>query len=1032
MISSLVVRIGADITRLTAGLATASRRVDEFAQRNRDAFQAVGAVGVAVSAMGVAAAAGIGYAVKVSSDFESAFAGVKKTVDATDKELEGFRKGILEMAKEMPASAEEIATVAEAAGQLGIKNEAILSFTKTMVNMGVATNMSSDEAATALARLANITQMPQEKFENLGSSIVALGNNFATTETEIVNMSLRLAGQGKQIGLTEAQITALATAMSSVGIEAEAGGTAMSTVMKKISKAVDGGGKSLKGFAEISGMSSTEFEKAWKEDAIGALNLFIEGLGKSSKEGKNLTTMLDDLGIKGIRESDTLLRLSGATGVLADAIDISTQAWKENSALTNEANERYETFESKLQILQNKLKHIVRIVGDEFKAVLVTLMTALDPVIDGVIKMAEKFSKLHPAIKTAIVLVPMIATALALVIGPLLILVGMIPFITAGFAAISAAAPAVIGAISAIALPITLVIAAIVGLVSSFTWMNKNVEWFRKSVDYSVAKMKEGFLALVEVLKTFVQEFKKVWSNVGDFMRAFLNGDWAQAKELFIKIFVEAWESLKKVASKFGSEITKVWGDEFNKMVEVIGNLKTKIPEKLNGWKEAIVGWFKSLPSKVKSQLNSWWAVISGWFVEKRDAMTAQLTVWETAIIAWFKSLPAKITSTLSEWGKAIEDWTERQHEENIRQWNVWRDAIKEWFASIPDMMREKLSAWGEAITTWFKEIPGRMKAAFEAWKTSITDWYDKTKETISTKLSEWGKTISEWFKTRPKEIYTQLGEWWTKMAAWFSEIPARITAKLSEWWTAIKTWFAGVPNKSEIKDMGKKMVDKVAEGNKEKKPEFIDKLGKIIIDVAGAALAVAGVALLAAGRELVKRIIKGIKEVDLKQIGADMIRGLISGMGSMLKSVKEKATEIANAAAEATKSFLRIKSPSRLFKQFGVHTGEGFIIGLDSMISGVERASNDMANAAVPSLSTSYGTPSIGGMGVMSSFEGSLDVSNSGIEGAVDMMNQALQMMSGMQVVMDSERVGTLVAPSVGRNLARDNSSTKRRKGQR
>ena len=141
-----------------------------------------------------------GSALKASVDFESAFAGVQKTVDATEEEFAVLRAGIRDMAKEIPQSATEIAGIAEAAGQLGIQTENILSFTRVMADLGVATNLSGTEAATTLARLANITQMSQGDFDRLGSTIVALGNNLATTEAEIAEMGLRIAGAGSQVG----------------------------------------------------------------------------------------------------------------------------------------------------------------------------------------------------------------------------------------------------------------------------------------------------------------------------------------------------------------------------------------------------------------------------------------------------------------------------------------------------------------------------------------------------------------------------------------------------------------------------------------------------------------------------------------------------------------------------------------------------------------------------------------------------------------------------------------------------------------
>lgn len=296
-----------------------------------------------------------GYVVQTGIQFESAFAGVQKTVDATDEELAGFRQGIRDMAKEIPQTAAEISSVAEAAGQLGIKNEYLLSFSRTMSDLGVATNMSATEAATALARLANITQMPQENFGRLGSTIVALGNNLATTESEITEMGLRLAGAGSQVGMTEAQILGLAGAISSVGIEADAGGSAVSTVMTKMQLAVEQGGDSLEQFANVAGMSAEEFQQAFREDAAHALVSFVEGLGNMESRGQSAIATLADMEITEIRQRDALLRLAGAGNVLSESLGIATQAWDENNALTNEAEQRYQTLESRLQILKNNI-----------------------------------------------------------------------------------------------------------------------------------------------------------------------------------------------------------------------------------------------------------------------------------------------------------------------------------------------------------------------------------------------------------------------------------------------------------------------------------------------------------------------------------------------------------------------------------------------------------------------------------------------------------------------------------------------------
>lgn len=315
----------------------------------------VTAAGAALTAMG-------GYAIKAGSDFESAFAGVVKTVDATDTQLQTLRDDILAMSNEIPLAAVEIAGIAEAAGQLGVKTEDISTFTRTMADLGVATNMTSEQAATQLARLANITglvgEYGAEGYSRLGSAVVALGNNFATTESEIVDMSMRLASAGTNLGISESQILAFAAAMSSVGISAEIGGTSMSKFMSSVQIAVETGSKDLKKYASVAGLTAKEFETAFKEDAAGALTLFIQGLNDTERNGKSAIAVLEDLGVTDVSLQRTLLSLANSSGILTDAMEVSNDAFEENTALTKEAEQRYATFESKVQLAKNAIAEL--------------------------------------------------------------------------------------------------------------------------------------------------------------------------------------------------------------------------------------------------------------------------------------------------------------------------------------------------------------------------------------------------------------------------------------------------------------------------------------------------------------------------------------------------------------------------------------------------------------------------------------------------------------------------------------------------
>ncbi len=314
------------------------------------AFQAVAvAAGTAATAIGGISA----FSYSAGSGFESAFAGVKKTVDATDNEYAIMEKNIRAMAKEMPQTAEDLSAIAESAGQLGIEKENLVDFTKIMANLGVATNLSSEEAATEFARFANITQMSQKDFGNLGSTVVALGNNLATTEAEITAMSLRLGAAGKQVNMSESQIMGYAAALSSVGIEAEAGGSAFSKLIVNMQLAAETGSESLGQYAAVAGMSASEFKEAFQNDAAGAIETFLMGLNDAERNGKTAIAVLDDMGIKEVRLRDTLLRAAGAGDLFSDSLQIANRAWEENTALTNEAAQRYQTMESQMQMLKN-------------------------------------------------------------------------------------------------------------------------------------------------------------------------------------------------------------------------------------------------------------------------------------------------------------------------------------------------------------------------------------------------------------------------------------------------------------------------------------------------------------------------------------------------------------------------------------------------------------------------------------------------------------------------------------------------------
>lgn len=497
---------------------------------------------VAILALGVAS-------LKAAIDFESAFAGVRKTVDATEAEFDVLRQGIRDMAKELPASAVSIAAVAEAAGQLGIETQNILGFTRTMIDLGETTNLSATEAATALARLANITKLPQDQFDQLGSTIVALGNNFATTEAEIVEMGLRLAGAGAQIGLTEAQILSMAAALTSLGINAEAGGTSFSRIMLDMSKAVATGNEDLATFAQVAGQSVDEFARLFREDASGAIVAFMDGMAGLDQAA--LFGILEQLGFDNVRVRDAILRTAGSEGILADALSLGTQAWADNTALTEEAEQRYNTMASQISILRNNVVDLMIDLGDALtpalRAVneaLIDAMPAIKKFLkDGIERASKAFKELRRDLEPVIeFLGKFIDKKDQLIIAGSLIGVALAA-IAAGFVVITVAATAAFIAENAALLGIPALIALVVAavVILSRHWDDFGIV-MENIADVAVAALK-FILAGAELYFFPMIEAAKV-------AIALFQGDWGKAWGIIQDIPGRAMQAIRKVFDK--------------------------------------------------------------------------------------------------------------------------------------------------------------------------------------------------------------------------------------------------------------------------------------------------------------------------------------------------------------------------------------------------------------------------------------------------------------------------------------------------
>ena len=335
------------------------------------AGQSINAITKPIQLASVALAAGGVASAKFAIDFEDNFANVKKTVDGTPQQLQEVRQGIIDLSttgidgrNAIPQTTAQLTELAAAGGQLGIKTENIVGFTETMAQMGTATNLAGEQGAKTLARFMNVAGVSQDQVGNLGSSIVDLGNNFATTEAEIADMAMYMGSTGANVGISAQDVLAYSTALSSLGAEAASGGSAVSRIWMQMHQSVAEGGEDLETFAELSGKSSEEFKEQWNTDASGAFQDFLKGLSKTDDQ----ISTLSNLGFNNIRDLQALQKLAGSSGIdlLADALEHSNTAWAEGTALQKEFNAKAETTASQVQITKNNLVEAARGIGETF------------------------------------------------------------------------------------------------------------------------------------------------------------------------------------------------------------------------------------------------------------------------------------------------------------------------------------------------------------------------------------------------------------------------------------------------------------------------------------------------------------------------------------------------------------------------------------------------------------------------------------------------------------------------------------------
>lgn len=889
--------------------------------------------------------------------FEDAFAGVRKTVDATEEEYEQLSDSIMRMAAEMPTAAEEIAGVMEAAGQLGIQKENLESFTEVMVQLGDTTNLSANSAATTLARFANITGMSQENFDRLGSTIVDLGNNFATTEAEISDMALRIAGAGKQVGMTEADIMGVAAALSSVGLEAEAGGTAISKVLTDMSLAVEKGvsssNKDLQNFAKVAGMSSEEFSAAFKEDAAGALSAFVSGLGSLEENGISAIAMLDEMGITEVRMRDALLRSSGAADTFTAALETASTAWNENTALTTEAEKRYATTASQLKILWNQIKAV----GVQFGEILIPY---LKKGVDVVGKLVGWFSDLDDGTKKFIVTAALIAAS----IGPIVTGIGrLISFIGTAKTAITT-----FNAVC-MANPYVLLATAIIGVSAAIGGLIYKAATAQLNMDGLKSKM-ESIMTIASNYEQRISSATGAMEGVNENLYTF---------DSTSKIETEISQVQNKI-----TKISKLASEERRSFTQNEIKLLEDYYEQLNSLTEREYEIYSDKMTALEVMIEEDSKITTS---EAESYLKELQTIREQSVDLAKEAYAEQVASLTSNYD-SLEDFYTRASTaelETLREAEELRDkrinTAEQQYARLTNRINEKYIARNVGSTNIFGETSKYKDQVYEIGN-EISNAVAECKEQNKLDFLDWGFDIMgnfletekvqpvlddfvESFDIASQEFVATVLYMAASTEAAGGEVSDSVKLTMDE----ILSVFELLPTdaKESMKDTWLGMKEELEAGA----PELFaaaEADADSIINAIDEALGIASPSrvMRERGQYAIQGIEKGmsdeksnmissfggimdeIKEkaekLNLESAGANVMDGLQRGMSKKKPSLLATAGSIANSISAKIRSALDIHSPSRVMAAIGSQVSAGLAIGMEDYSYEVRDAAENLA----------------------------------------------------------------------------------------
>lgn len=946
-------------------------------------------------AFGAFSGASIATAVSV----ESAFTGITKTVDATQEQFDEIEAGLWDVSSRTASSIEDIMGVAEAAGQLGIEADSIVDFTETVIQLGDATNITAEDAASSFARIGTVMNLTTDDYHKMGSSVVDLGNNFATTESEIVDFANRMSGNAALFDMSTADTLGFSAALTTMGVTAEAGGSAMSRVMRKIQTAVSSGGDTLSQFASVAGVSAEEFAAMWEGSPTDAVLAFEKGLKKMDDAGGDVNATLSELGITNVRDLEIVTKMASGYDTVESAIKKANSAWNEDAALQREATRRYGTTASKIEQVKNAFKHFASSIGE-------TLLPAVDVVLEKLEWLADKLSDLPYPVRLAIGVFSLLMASLypivsvvgrvARVVSSVTGTLGLLTQTVKGSTAVVKANTAVLKIASAVKGAFAKVLKV---CKAAFTAEGRAAIFNAASARLSAAAAKVSAVyfgaqtAITNLLTTSLtrENVAAVAAAAGQRALAVATGLATKAFKLFLAALKVA--ALLALAAAIAAVVAAIkifrmtqeeqidtanrWSDAIvntaNKVAESLPNIATSIANALKNIAEngldfsgvvskgkeganSAFGGFVStmqarLPEIIKALSNLRQAIVDA-FVEIAPYIGPAVA----SIISQFLDFVQRNSATVIKAGaQLIQDFFEglASHAEQI---GLTVATILEDFATSLAADAAPLLAAGAQILVAILQGIVQALPSFIAAIPSILAAIVPAIKIIAPEIWNAGIYLLQ-------QLWAGIQSWaaslWTNFTAFIGTLPAKIKAGLAQLPAAgkwiLQTLWNGITSlgswlKSNMSTLAASLPQKIKSG-----AATLPSVGKWVLQQLWNGIkslaSWLGSNLVSFAKSIPSRIKSGIS--GLADIGKNIVKGLWNGASAMVDWAIGKFKSLGKKILGGIKKALGIDSPSRYTAEDGVFLMKGLAVGIKDSTSIAIKAAQQAAGQVLDAYST-------------------------------------------------------------------------------